>query len=107
MIRPFRPDDAAGVAAVILPIQREEFGIPITLEEQPDLLDIAGFYQQGDGNFWVAVCDETVVGTIGLLDIGNRRGGRAPELPSRGQPGFALRRAQPVTTQLRPRCLAS
>ena len=73
-VRSFRPDDAPGAAAVILPIQREEFGIAITLEQQPDLLDIAGFYQRGGGNFWVAECDGTIVGTIGLLDIGNRQG---------------------------------
>ncbi len=73
-IRPFRTEDAAGVASVVVPIQRDEFGIPITLAEQPDLLDIAGFYQRGSGNFWVAVCDEAIIGTIGLLDIGNRQG---------------------------------
>ena len=73
-VRGFRPEDAAGVAAVILPIQREEFGIPITLEQQPDLLDILGFYRRGGGNFWVAECEGTIVGTVGLLDIGNRQG---------------------------------
>lgn len=71
-IRPFAPQDAAAVAAVILPIQRGEFGVPITLEAQPDLADIAGFYQRGLGNFWVAEFAGEVVGTIGLLDIGAR-----------------------------------
>ena len=71
-IRHFVPHDAAAVAAVIVPIQQREFGIPITLAEQPDLADIAGFYQRGNGNFWVAEVDGRVVGTIGLLDIGNR-----------------------------------
>jgi GNAT superfamily N-acetyltransferase len=70
-IRPFVPGDAAAVAAVIVPIQQREFGIPITLEAQPDLADIAGFYQHGNGNFWVAEADARIVGTIGLLDIGN------------------------------------
>jgi len=73
MVRTYLPQDAAGVASLILPIQREEFGIPITLEEQPDLLDIAGFYQKGNGNFWVALSAGRVVGSIGLLDIGNRQ----------------------------------
>jgi GNAT superfamily N-acetyltransferase len=71
-IRPFVPGDASAVAAVIVPIQQREFGIPITLQAQPDLADIAGFYQHGNGNFWVAEADEGIVGTIGLLDIGNR-----------------------------------
>lgn len=72
-ILPFSPQHAAGVIEVILPIQQEEFGIPITLENQPDLNDIAGFYQQGNGNFWVAVDGGKVVGTVSLLDIGKRQ----------------------------------
>ncbi|MGC4241452.1 MAG: GNAT family N-acetyltransferase [Herbaspirillum sp.] len=70
-IQVYRPEHAQGVVEVILPIQQEEFGIPITLEGQPDLKDIAGFYQKGLGNFWVAVDGGKVVGTISLLDIGN------------------------------------
>ncbi|WP_420106393.1 GNAT family N-acetyltransferase [Herbaspirillum huttiense] len=70
-IQAYRPEHAQGVVEVILPIQQEEFGIPITLEGQPDLKDIAGFYQKGHGNFWVAVDGGKVVGTISLLDIGN------------------------------------
>lgn len=74
-IVPFAPSHAAGVVDVILPIQQAEFGIPITLADQPDLLDIAGFYQQGRGGFWVALDEGTVVGTIALLDIGLHDGG--------------------------------
>lgn len=70
-IQVYRPEHAQGVVEVILPIQQEEFGIPITLEGQPDLKDIAGFYQKDHGNFWVAVDGGKVVGTISLLDIGN------------------------------------
>jgi N-acetylglutamate synthase-like GNAT family acetyltransferase len=70
-IVPFVPEHAAGVVAVILPIQQAEFDIPITLDAQPDLLDISAFYQQGHGNFWVALKDGKVVGTVALLDIGN------------------------------------
>jgi RimJ/RimL family protein N-acetyltransferase len=70
-IVPFAPHHAAGVVAVILPIQQREFEIPITLDEQPDLHDIPAFYRRGCGNFWVAVEGGTVVGTVGLLDIGN------------------------------------
>jgi len=68
---PFAPQHADGVVAVILPIQQREFEIPITLDAQPDLRDIPGFYQRGCGGFWVAVEDGTVVGTVGLLDIGD------------------------------------
>ncbi len=58
---------------LILDIQCKEFNIPITREEQPDLGDIPSFYQTGSGNFWVAVCDDKVVGTVALLDIGNNQ----------------------------------
>lgn len=72
-IIPFAPQYAAGVIDLILPIQQNEFGVPVTLEAQPDLLDIPGFYQRGAGNFWVALNDGKVVGTTALLDIGNRQ----------------------------------
>ena len=58
---------------MILEIQQKEFQIPITRENQPDLAAITQFYQRGDGNFWVALCDGQVVGSIGLLDIGNQK----------------------------------
>lgn len=70
---PYSPEHAAGVVSVILPIQQLEFGVPITLDAQPDLADIQGFYQTRAGNFWVAIAGTEVVGTIGLLDIGNRQ----------------------------------
>jgi GNAT superfamily N-acetyltransferase len=72
-IREFSSADASGVVSVILPIQQNEFGIPVTLEAQPDLADITGFYRRGRGNFWVAVSQGRIVGTIGLLDIGNNQ----------------------------------
>ncbi len=73
-IAPFRPEHADGVVSLILPIQQAEFGIPITLQGQPDLLDIPGFYQHGCGNFWVAMDAGMVVGSVALLDIGNGHG---------------------------------
>lgn len=73
-IVPFSEHHLSGVVNVILPIQQSEFSIPITLEAQPDLLDIPGFYQKGSGNFWVAVHGSEIVGTIALLDIGTGQG---------------------------------
>ena len=61
------------VVDLILHIQNTEFGIPITLELQPDLNEIAGFYQINNGNFWIAKIDNKIIGTISLLDIGNRK----------------------------------
>jgi N-acetylglutamate synthase-like GNAT family acetyltransferase len=59
------------VIDLILGIQQKEFDIPIDLQDQPDLTNIPGFYQKNNSNFWVAVIDRIVVGTIALLDIGN------------------------------------
>ncbi|MCG8634326.1 MAG: GNAT family N-acetyltransferase [Desulfobacterales bacterium] len=70
-IRPFTDLYRDGVVDVILPIQKGEFKIPITLEAQPDLLDIPGAYQKDQGNFWVALAGEEVVGTIAIIDLGN------------------------------------
>ncbi|APG90263.1 GNAT family N-acetyltransferase [Sinorhizobium americanum] len=69
-IRRFSAADEQGVIDVILPIQRQEFGIAITAEDQPDLRAIPEFYQTGDGEFWVAAVGERIVGTIALKDIG-------------------------------------
>ncbi|TCR04254.1 GNAT family N-acetyltransferase [Neorhizobium sp. JUb45] len=71
IVRPFEPQDRDGVVSVILPIQREEFGVDITAEDQPDLLIIPEFYQTDKGGFWVAEQDGVIVGTIGCKDIGN------------------------------------
>ena len=62
------------IIALILSIQQDEFHVAITREDQPDLSDIPGFYQQGKGNFWLAVYDDQVIGTIALVDIGNGQG---------------------------------
>jgi N-acetylglutamate synthase-like GNAT family acetyltransferase len=67
----FEDRDKQGVIDVILPIQRDEFGIPITIEDQPDLCSIPKFYQTGKGDFWVAKYDGKIIGTIGLKDIGD------------------------------------
>jgi GNAT superfamily N-acetyltransferase len=62
------------VANLILAIQNVEFDIPITLEQQPDLNNISGFYQKDNGNFWIAKMNGGVIGTIALFDIGNYKG---------------------------------
>lgn len=62
------------VGSLIISIQRTEFGVPITLEQQPDLSDIPNFYQSNNGNFWMAMNGDSVVGTTSLLNIGNNKG---------------------------------
>ena len=70
-IRTFTSEHRKAVGELISRIQREEFEVPITLEQQPDLAAIQDFYQRGNGNFWIALSNQCVVGTVSLLDIGN------------------------------------
>jgi N-acetylglutamate synthase-like GNAT family acetyltransferase len=73
-VRPFEGGDAEGLVWLVLGIQQREFGVPITYEDQPDLQDVAGFFRRGAGEFWVAIQAAEVVGCVGLLDLGERRG---------------------------------
>jgi N-acetylglutamate synthase-like GNAT family acetyltransferase len=72
-ILPFSPEFTQSVADLIVGIQQQEFHLPITANDQPDLFDIQNYYQKGKGNFWVALHQDKVVGTISLLDIGNNQ----------------------------------
>ena len=59
------------VIDLILNIQQNEFGVPVTLADQPDLLHIENFYCRDHGNFWIATDNEKLIGSIALIDIGN------------------------------------
>ena len=61
------------IIELILNIQQQEFGLPITLDAQTDLLNISNFYQQGNGNFWTAIDIDRkkVIGTIAAIDVGS------------------------------------
>ena len=66
--------DSAKAVDLILPIQRIEFGVPITVEDQPDLLDIGRFYNEPGGGFWGAFNDGELIGTIALINAGHNTG---------------------------------
>ncbi len=70
-VTPYQKEDQEAVLNLILTIQREEFEFPITEADQPDLNNIEGYYQTGNGQFWVAKMKDEIVGTISLLDLGN------------------------------------
>jgi N-acetylglutamate synthase-like GNAT family acetyltransferase len=74
IIEPYTDFHKKEVVDLILGIQINEFGIPITLAAQPDLEAIPTFYQTNKGNFWIAKVEDKVIGTISLLDIGNQQG---------------------------------
>ena len=62
------------VIELITRIQQKEFNIPITVHDQPDLLDIEANYHAGGGSFWGAFDSDELVGTIALIDIGHNAG---------------------------------
>jgi N-acetylglutamate synthase-like GNAT family acetyltransferase len=72
-ISTYQPEHRSAIVDLILSIQREEFGSAITLDDQPDLLNIPAVYQRGNGNFWVALDEDQVIGTIAAIDIGNQQ----------------------------------
>lgn len=75
VITTYQPHYKEQIAELILSIQQIEFNIPVTLADQPDLLDIENFYQQRNGNFWCTLNDHhQVIGTIALIDIGDQSG---------------------------------
>jgi N-acetylglutamate synthase-like GNAT family acetyltransferase len=71
IIKEYEDSFEQAVIDVILPIQTEEFSIPITIDQQPDLKNVRSFYCKGKGNFWIALHNEEVIGTVALIDIGN------------------------------------
>lgn len=70
-IKPYTEFYEQQVFELILKIQNDEFGVPMTVKDQPDLESISLTYQKDLGNFWVALDGKNVVGTIALIDIGN------------------------------------
>lgn len=62
------------VLQLILHIQNEEAKINLTLEEQPDLMNINEYYTKKGGAFWLAIEDNTVIGTVGIINAGNNCG---------------------------------
>ncbi|MBO1625248.1 GNAT family N-acetyltransferase [Bacillus arachidis] len=72
-ITPYESKFQSEVVGLIVHIQQKEYNVPITKEEQPDLLEIEKFYQRDNGDFWVATYKGKVVGTIALLDIRNNQ----------------------------------
>lgn len=52
---------------LVLNIQQKEFNVPITIEDQPDLMQIENFYFANGGSFWGAFINGELVGTIALV----------------------------------------
>ncbi len=59
----------ADVISLILDIQNNEAKINLSIQEQPDLYDIEDAYINNGGDFWLAIDNGEIVGTIGLMKI--------------------------------------
>ena len=73
-IRPIFNEYCRQIIDIILPIQQIEFNVPVTLDAQPDLLDIEYFYHKSGGCFWGAFMGEELIGTIALINTGHNAG---------------------------------
>jgi RimJ/RimL family protein N-acetyltransferase len=67
----FRPSLQEAVVRHILAIENEEFAFGLSIDDQPDLKDVATTYQLAGGQFWVAQSDAEVVATLGLFALGH------------------------------------
>jgi GNAT superfamily N-acetyltransferase len=67
LIKPIENQFSNAIIDLILNIQQKEFNVPITIEDQPDLLNISNFYYASGGGFWGAFIDDELVGTIALV----------------------------------------
>ena len=71
-IHPLTNAHAPQIVDLILPIQQQEFNVPITLDGQPDLIDVESAYFKNGGHFWGAIADTgQLLGTIALISIGH------------------------------------
>ncbi len=58
---------------LVLTIQQKEFNVPITIEDQPDLMQIDDFYFANGGSFWGAFINGELVGTIALIKFDEKK----------------------------------
>lgn len=73
-IIPFQIKYQDQLVKLILDIQQLEFNVPITVADQPDLFIVDDFYRRNGGEFWLAVSEGIVIGSIALIRIGNQAG---------------------------------
>lgn len=71
-IKPFESKYQSEVIDLIERIQVGEFSIPIVEGQRKELQSISSSFQKNKGNYWVALLDEKVIGTIAVIDIGHK-----------------------------------
>ena len=71
IIRPYEDGDSKAIKNLITNIEKTEFNITTNQDNQLIIPDINNNYISGSSSIWVAVVNDTIVGTITLLDITN------------------------------------
>lgn len=71
-IRTYLPDDTDEIIKLVLHCQNDGTRPYVTVDDQPELLQIQEKYLDNGGNFWVAVDNGRIVGSIGLMNCGNK-----------------------------------
>lgn len=70
-IRPYKDGDFQPILELITNIEQAEFKFTTSRETQLNLSDINDYCNNGSSGIWVAEVNNTIVGTITLLDITN------------------------------------
>lgn len=70
-IREFQETDTKEVIKLALHCQNDGSRPVVSLKDQPDLLCIREKYIDAGGNFWVALADGKIAGSIGLMNGGS------------------------------------
>lgn len=60
------------VIDLVLHFQNDGTRPLVTVDDQPDLLNIEDSYIKAGGNFWIAVDDGKLAGSIGIMPCGNK-----------------------------------
>lgn len=67
-IRAFQKNDTDAIIQLVLHCQNDGSRPAVSVGNQPELLRIEELYLAAGGNFWVAIDNEKVAGSIGLMN---------------------------------------
>lgn len=66
-IHQFQDKYTRDVIDLVLHFQNDGTRPPVSVDDQPDLLNITGEYIEKGGNFWIAARHGTLIGSIGIM----------------------------------------
>jgi RimJ/RimL family protein N-acetyltransferase len=72
VIKPFDSSYTQDLLNLVKRIQVDEFNIPIVESQNQELYTIQATFQKDNGNYWIALFNGQLMGTIAVLDIGHQ-----------------------------------